>query len=162
GGTSVIALRQTEPAVFLRHFDSKRADFRESLEIFGWNFTGPIDLVRVDVITQITFQLLQKIFAGGAIFDALRWIRINSVEIVAANKKVAGKAAAVLQWIASGFGKLKRFALAFRHLRCVDDSGRWLFRLRAGFFSDLLFGCFERRFHLGSAILSALAGMLPA
>src|SRR4029077_16706731 len=89
-GPSVIALRQTEAAIFLWHFDSKRADFRQALEIFRWNFTRTIDLVRIDMFAQIRFQLLQKFFASGAIFRALGWVRVNPIEIVTADKKVAG------------------------------------------------------------------------
>src|SRR5439155_24262492 len=99
-GASVIALRQTEPAIFLRHLDSKRADLRESFEIFRWNFTSAIDLVRIDVIAQIAFQLPQKIFAGRAIFCALCRVRINPIEIVAPDEKIARESAAVLERIA--------------------------------------------------------------
>src|SRR6266550_7563701 len=147
-GASVIALRQTESAIFLWHLDSKRADFRKSLEIFWRNFTRTIDLVRIDVVAQISFQLLQKFFASGAIFRALRRIRVNPIEIVATNKKVAGETAAVLERIARGFRQFERFPLAFRHLRRVNDGSRRSFRLRAGFLSDLLFGRFERGFHI--------------
>src|SRR6266487_2741372 len=113
---SIIALRQTEPAVFPGHFDSKRADLRQSLEIFRRNFTSAIDLVRVDMFAQITFELAQEIFARSAVFRALRGIRVNSIEIVTSDEKVASETAAVLERIACGFGKLKRFALALRHL----------------------------------------------
>src|SRR5437763_11504966 len=81
-GPSVIGLRQTESAIFLRHLDSKRTDFRKSLEIFRWNFAGAIDLIRIDMFAQISFQLLQKFFASGAIFSALRRIRVNPIELV--------------------------------------------------------------------------------
>src|SRR5437899_3709944 len=113
---SVIALRQTKPAVFLRNFDSKRADFRESFKIFGRNFAGAIDLVRIDMFAQITFQLADEIFARGAIFGTLRGIRVNSIEIVATNKEIAGETAAVLERIARGLSQLERLALAFGHL----------------------------------------------
>src|SRR6266581_4062094 len=95
--TPVVVLRQTETTVFPRHLNSKRTDLCKSGEIFWWNFTGPIDLVRVDVITQ-------KIFAGGAIFGTLRRPGINSIEIVASDEKIARKTAAVIEWIARGFG----------------------------------------------------------
>src|SRR5947208_7948540 len=147
-GPSVIALGQTESAIFLWHLDSKRADFRKSLEIFWRNFTRTIDLVRIDVVTQISFQLLQKFFASAAIFRALPSIRVNPIEIVATNKKVAGETAAVLERIARGFRQFETFPLPFRHLRRVDDGRRRSLRLRAGFLSDLLFGRFERGFHI--------------
>src|SRR5437667_2714551 len=166
-GTSIIALRQTEPAIFLRHFDSKCAEFGKSLEIFRWNFTGAIDLVPIDMLPQIIFQLAQKIFASRAIFRALRGIRVNPIKIIASDEKIAGKTAAILERIARGLGQLECFALAFRHLRCVDDGGYRFFRLvtgrvrptggcRAGFFSYLLFRRFERRFHVN---LSFRAGV---
>src|SRR5436309_15262821 len=105
-GTPLIILRQTETAVLLRYFDSECADLRESLKIFWWNFTGPIDFVRVDMITQITFELAQQIFPGGAIFGALRRPGINPIEIVAPDEKIASKTASVIQWFALGFGTL--------------------------------------------------------
>src|SRR5205823_13234500 len=146
-GTPIIRLRQTETAVLLRYFDSERADLRESLKIFWWNFTGPIDFVRVDMIAQIGFELLQKIFAGGAIFGTLSWPRINPIEIVAPDEMIARKSAAVIQWIAGGFGQLECFALAFRHLRRVDPTGCGLCRLGAGFRGNLFFGSLEGRLH---------------
>src|SRR5207248_9538212 len=80
-GTPIIRLRQTETAVLLRYFDSERADLRESLKIFWWNFTGALDFVRVDMIVQITFEFAQQVFAGGAIFRALPPTLIKPVEI---------------------------------------------------------------------------------
>src|SRR6266480_4175671 len=65
-GLAVIALGETQPAILLRHFNSKRADLGETFEIFRRNFTGAIDLVRVDVFAQITFEFMQEIFASGA------------------------------------------------------------------------------------------------
>src|ERR1700747_3073393 len=115
--TSVIRLRQAESAIFLRHLDSKRTDFRQSFEIFRWNFTSAIDFIRIDVFPQITFQFLHKFLASRAIFSALRWIWVNSIEIVATNKQIAGETAAVLERIARRFRQLERFPLAFRHLR---------------------------------------------
>src|SRR5439155_16150027 len=109
---SIIALRQTQPAVFLRNLDSERADLRESFKIFGRNFAGAIDLVRIDMFAQITFQLADEIFARGAIFGTLRGIRVNSIEIVATNKEIAGETAAVLERIARGLSQLERLALA--------------------------------------------------
>ena len=146
-GASVIILRQTETAVLLRYFDSERADLRESLKIFWWNFAGPINFVRVDMITQITFELAQQVFPGGAIFGALRRPGINPIEIVAPDEKIARKTAAVIQWIARGFGQLECFALAFRHLRRVDRTGCGLCRLGAGFRGNLFFGSLEGRLH---------------
>src|SRR5207249_11190199 len=106
---------------------SKRSDFRKSLEIFWSNFTRMIDLVRIDVVAQISFQLLQKFFASGEIFRALRRIRVNPIEIVATNKKVAGETAAVLERIARGFSQFERFPPPFRHLLRVDHAGSSLF-----------------------------------
>ncbi len=160
---SIIALRQTKSAVLLRNFDSKRADLRESFKIFGRNFAGAIDLVGIDMFAQITFQLTDEIFAGGAIFGALRGIRVNSIEIVTSDEQIAGETAAILERITCRFRELERFALALGHLRRVDDGGDRLPRFCAGFLSDLSFRRFERRFHEGSAsMLLALAGMLPA
>src|SRR5437763_2500813 len=135
-GPSVIALRQTESAIFLWHLDSKRADFRKSLEIFWRNFTRTIDLVRIDVVTQISFQLVQKFFASGAIFRALRRIRVNPIESVAPTKDVVGETAAVLERVARGFRQLERLSLPFRHLRRVNNGGNRFFRFRSGFLSD--------------------------
>src|SRR5213594_4626303 len=115
---SVIGLRQAKAAVFLWNFDSKRPDLCEPFEIFGRNFAGAIDLVRIDMFAQITFQLADEIFARGAIFGTLRGIRVNSIEIVATNKEIAGETAAVLERIARGLSQLERLALAFGHLRC--------------------------------------------
>ena len=147
-GPPVIALRQTEPAIFARHFNSKCADLGQALEIFRRNFTSAIDLVRIDMFAQVTFKLLQKILAGGAIFSALRGIRINSIEIVTPDEKITCETAAVFKRIARSFRELKRFALAFRHFRRVDDGSRRFFRFCAGFFSDLFLRRFERRFHI--------------
>src|SRR5439155_24654891 len=91
----ILPFFQTDPAVFLRHLDSERADFRQPFEIFRWKFTGAIDLVGINVIAQIAFQLLQKIFASGAIFSALRGIRVNSIEIIASDEKIARETSAV-------------------------------------------------------------------
>src|SRR5207247_9001805 len=128
---------------FLRHLESKGADLREALEIFRWNFTGAIDLIRIDMIAQVSLQLAQEIFASRAIFCALRRVRINPIEIVAPNEKIARKTAAVIQWIARGFGQLQGFTLAFGHLRRVDDGGCRLVWLRAGFLGGLFFRRFE-------------------
>ena len=101
------------------------------------------------MFAQISFQLAQKVFAGGAIFRALHGVRKDSSEIVTSDEKVAGETAPVLQRIARSFCELERFALAFRHLGCVDDGGgHRLFGLRAGFLSDLFFRRFERAFHI--------------
>ena len=135
-------MRQTKSAIFLRHLDSKRADLRQSLEIFRRNFASAIDLIRIDMIAQITFQLLQKFFACCAIFCALRGIRVNPIEIVTADKKITGETAAIFERVARRLGQLERFALAFCHLRRVDNGGCGLFDFRAGFFSDLFFRSF--------------------
>src|SRR6266705_4653368 len=161
---SIIALRQTKPAVFLPNFDSKRAELRESLEIFRRNFAGAIDLVWIDMFAQIIFQLANKIFASDAILCTLRGIRINPIEIVTSDEQIAGETAAVLERIARRFRQLKRLALAFGHLRCIDDSRRRLLQLSAGFLNDLFFRRFERRFHIISStdILSVgTLGILP-
>ena len=84
--------------------DPKRADLRESFEIFRRNFTGAINLIGIDMFAQISFKLAQKLFASGAILGALRWIGMDSIEIVTSDKQVAGEAPAVLQWIARGTG----------------------------------------------------------
>src|SRR5437667_2688807 len=147
--TSIVGLRQTEPTILLRHLDSKRADLRESLEIFRRNFTSAIDLVRIHMFTQVVFDLAQEIFARGTIFRTLRGIRIDSIEIVTPDEKIAGKTAAVLERIARCFCQLERFALPFRHLRRVDDSDRrGLFGLRACLFSNLFLRRFEGGFHI--------------
>src|SRR5205823_13825247 len=98
-GTPIIRLRQAETAVLLRYFDSERADLRESLKIFWWNFAGPIDFVRVDMITQITFELAQQIFPGGAIFGALRRPGINPIEVVGRDEMIDRKTRAVIERI---------------------------------------------------------------
>src|SRR2546421_10009095 len=113
---SIIELRQTKAAIFLGHLDSKRANLRESFEIFRWNFARAVDLVRIDMFAQISFKLAQKFFASGAIFCALRGIRVNSIEIVAADIQLDGETAAVVERITRGFSQLERFALDFRHL----------------------------------------------
>src|SRR4029077_17240552 len=133
-------------------------------------------LVGIDMFTQISFELAQKIFACSAIFRALRGIRIDPLEIVTSDKKFAGKTAAVLERIARGFGKLERFALALGHLRGVDDSGRRPFRLatgrvrptggvRAGFLSPATAGFlrrFERTFHCSTGFQPVgTPGILP-
>src|SRR5438093_2688751 len=110
---SIIGLGQPEPAIFLWHLDPKRADLRQTLEIFRRNFTCAINLIGIDMFTQITFKLAQKLFASGAILGALRGIRVNSIEIVSPNKKVAGETPAVFERIARGLGELERFALPF-------------------------------------------------
>src|SRR5206468_6216940 len=100
------------------------------------------------MLAQITFQLLQKFFACCSIFSALRRIRVNPIEIVTADKKVAGETATVLERIACRFRQFERFSLAFRHLRRVDNGGCGLFYFRAGFFNDLFVRGFERGFHI--------------
>src|SRR2546423_7074651 len=152
GGLAVIALREPHPAILLRHFYSKRADLGETFEIFRRNFTGAIDLVRVDVFAQITFKFMQEIFASRAVLRALRGKWINSTEIVASDEKIAGETTAVFKRIARRFGQLERFALAFRHLRCVNDGSRRFFRFCAGFLSDLFFGRFEQAFHTSTGV----------
>src|SRR5207244_8911062 len=113
---SIIGLRQAKTAVLLWNFDSKCADLGETLEIFRRNFAGAIDLVRIDMIAQIVFQLIQKVCAGSLVLLALCRIRINPVEIVATDKKIAGKTAAIIERIARRLRQLKRRALTFRHL----------------------------------------------
>ena len=101
------------------------------------------------MFAQIRFKLVQKLLASGAILGALRRIRMDSIEIVTSDEQVAGETAAVFERIARGLGEFERLALAFAHLRCVDDgSRRRLLGLRARFLSDLFFGCFEGRFHM--------------
>src|SRR5207245_6276101 len=56
---------------------------------------------------------------------------------------------ALVQRVARCLRKLERFALAFGHLRGVDNSCSFpLFGLCAGFLGDLFFRCFEWRFHI--------------
>src|SRR5215475_8146679 len=155
-GPSIIGLRQTEATIFLRHLDSKRSDFRKTLEIFRRNFTGTVDLVWIDVLTQVTFQPLQKFFASCAIFCALRRIRVNPIEIVAADKQIAGETATVLEGVAGRFRQLERFPLAFPHLRRVNDGGSRFFWLCASFLSDLFFWGFEWGFHVSGLSFRAL------
>src|SRR5438094_5246933 len=85
---SIIRLGQPESAVFLRHFDPKRADLRESSEILRRNLTGAIDLVRIDMFPEVNFELAQKIFTSAAIFCSLCRVRMDSVEIVTTDKQV--------------------------------------------------------------------------
>src|SRR5438093_13349849 len=99
-GASVVGLRQTKAAIFLWNFDSKRPDLCESFEIFGRNFARAIDLVRIDMFAQITFQLLEEIFARGAIFCTLRRIRVNPIEIVTPDEQIAGETSTILEGIA--------------------------------------------------------------
>src|SRR5580700_6009052 len=86
GRAPVIRLRQTESAVLLRHFDSECADGGKSIEVFLWNFAGPIDLVRIDMVAQIRFQFLQKRIARRAILRALFGIGMDPIEIVTADE----------------------------------------------------------------------------
>src|SRR5438094_1123346 len=105
------------------------------------------------MFAQIVFKLMQELFAGRAILCALRGIRINSLKIIATDEKIAGETAAVLEWIAGGFSQLERFALAFRHLRRVDDGRRRPLRLRTRFLGDLFLRRFERRLHINPAVM---------
>src|SRR5215469_17023008 len=128
-----------------------------------------IDIIGVDMFAQISFKLSQKLLAGGPIFGALCRVWLDSIEIVTSDKQVAGETAAVFERIARGLGELKRFALAFGHLRCVDTRRRCRFfglatgRLRyaaaiglcARLLRDLFFRCFEWRFHIKRLSLRA-------
>ncbi len=87
---------------------------------------------------------------------------MDAPEIVAADEKIAGETAPIVEWIARGFRQLERFAFAFRHFRSVDDGRLWRFRLRAGFRSDLFFRCFEGGFHRMIICQIVSAGRLPA
>ena len=116
GGASIIELRQTETAVLLGNFDSESADRRKAGEIFGRNFARSVDLVRIDMFAQISFEFVEKIFTGGAILRALRRPRVNSIEVVSPDEKIAGETAAIIQRIARSFRQFQRGALAFRHL----------------------------------------------
>src|SRR5215831_9013086 len=104
---SVIGLGQAEAAIFLRHLDSECTNLRESFEIFWRNFTRAIDLIGIDMFAEISFKLPQELFASAAILGALRWVRVNSIEVISSDKQVAGKTAAVLQRIPRGFRKLE-------------------------------------------------------
>ena len=116
----IIRLRQAESPIFLGDFDSECADLGQAFEIFRRNLAGSVDFVRIDMLAQIGFNLFQKLGAGRAIFFGLRRIRVDPVEIVATDKKVARKTAAVVQRIARSFGQFERFALSFRHFGSVD------------------------------------------
>src|SRR5262249_8941779 len=140
----IIRLGQAETAILFWNFDSERADLGQSLEIFRRNLARAIDLVRIDVLAQIILELLQKPSAGRAVLLALRRPRINPVEIVAANEKIARETAAIVQRIARRLGEFERFALALRHFRRVDDRrGRRFLGLRARFGGDLFFRRFQ-------------------
>jgi len=54
----IIGLRQTETAVLLRNFDPKGADLGQAAKVFRRNFARAIDLVRIDMLAQISFELL--------------------------------------------------------------------------------------------------------
>src|SRR4030095_17006896 len=106
--TSIIRLGQSEAAVFLRHLDPKRADLRESFEILRRNFTCAIDLIGIDMFTQIRFKLAQKLLASGPILGGLCGVRMDSIEIVTSDEQVASETAAVFERIARGLRKLER------------------------------------------------------
>jgi len=127
----------------LRHFDGERAHREQLVDVLLRNLAGPIDLVRVHLVAQITSELRQKTFARGFVFRALDWVGKNPVEIEAADEKIAGETAAFIQRIARAFRQLQGSGLPGRHLRRINDwRGRCRFRRR--FFCDLFFGCFER------------------
>src|SRR5207245_10440714 len=115
----IMPLREAEPAVFLRHFDSERANLRQPLEVLRRNFTGAIDLIGIDMFAKITFKLAQKLFPSGAILGALCRIRVNSIEVVSADEQVAGETAPVLKRISRRLGELKRSSLALGHFVSV-------------------------------------------
>ena len=115
GRAPIIELRQTEAAVLLRHFDSKGADLGQPGKIFRRNFARAIDLVRIDMLAQIRFELLQKWFARGAIVRALFRKGMNAAEIVATDEKIARETAAIVQRIARRLSQLERFPLTLRH-----------------------------------------------
>src|SRR4029077_13003228 len=77
---AIIKLRQTETAVLLRNLDPERAECGEPGEIFRRNFPGTVDLVRIDMFVQISFEFLQKIRAGGLVVFALGGVWMNPVE----------------------------------------------------------------------------------
>src|SRR3954452_7952788 len=115
------------------------------------------------MFAQISFELAQKVFASRPILGALCRIGMDSIEIVTSDKQVAGETAAVFKRIARGLGELERLALAFAHLRCVDDgSRRGLLWLCARFLSDLFFRCFEWGFHSSTGVPPVgTPGILP-
>src|SRR5205085_7744962 len=84
------------------------------------NLAGPIDFVCVHIFAQVFFETCQEFFARFPIFRALLRPWINPIKIVTTDEQIAGEAAPLIQWITRRFGKLERFALAFRHLRRVD------------------------------------------
>ncbi len=141
-GPAIIHLRQTEAAVLLGNLDRESAHREEVVDILLRDFAGAIDFIGVHVRFEISPQFGEKPFARGAIFGALLGERKDAVEIVAANEEVAREAAAFIERITGTFRQIERRGFPRRHLRSIDDRrGR---RLRAGFFSDLFFRCFER------------------
>src|SRR6266498_1539513 len=102
---------------------------RPGADIFAFvllrDFAGPIDFVCVDIFTQIFFQAAEEFLPSGAVFSALLRVRMDAPEIVAADEKIAGETAPIVEWIARGFRQLERFAFAFRHFRSVDDGRLW-------------------------------------
>src|SRR5438045_2766476 len=116
GGATIIKLRQTQPAILRRDFDSECADLGEPGEILRRDLAGAIDLVRIDVFSQIRFELLQERIASSAILGGLSGKWINPAEIIATDEKIAGETATVVERIARCLRQLERFALAFRHL----------------------------------------------
>src|SRR5260370_2171121 len=97
---TVIHLRKTEAAVLLRNFHAESAHREKIVDVLLRNFTGAIDFVSVDIFTEIFFQPGEKFLRGGAIFSALRGIRMNAREIVAPDEEIARETAAIVERIA--------------------------------------------------------------
>ena len=148
-----------------RNFDAEGAQREQLLNVLLRNFAGAIDLVGIHVLAQILFQIGEKFLASLAILGALLRPGKNPIEIVTPDEKIAREAAALVQRVARGLGKLERFTLAFGHLRGVDHSCRCsfpLFGFCAGFLGDLFFRRFEWRFHSGTGVPPVgTPGILP-
>jgi hypothetical protein len=147
-----------------RNFYAERTQREQLLNVFLGNFAGAIDLVGIYILAQILLQIREKFLSSLAILGALLRPWINPIEIVTSDEKIAREAAALVERIARGLGKLERFALAFGHLRGVDDAGRRrLFYFCRRFLSDLFFGCFQRGFHRSTGVPPVRTrGIFPA
>jgi hypothetical protein len=91
--------------------DRERSHFEKLVDVLLRNLPGPVDLIRVHVVAQITPELGQKSLPGRSIFRTLFWKWKNPVEIEAADEKVAGKTAALIQRIARTLRQSRAAAL---------------------------------------------------
>src|ERR1043166_7359801 len=101
-GAPIIDLRQTKPAELARDFYPERTELEEIVDVLLRNFAGAIDLIGVNFVAQVIFELGQKIRARLSIFSALLRPGEDPVEIVATDEKVAGETAALVERIARG------------------------------------------------------------